>query len=431
MGYWTKEYLMRTFGGPLVQAQTIKDLMKPFFVPRIFSGLNLFLTEPQILPDAIDLIARETRNKRAFIVTDDYAVRFADKVKTPFIKRHGIKFKIWDGAKPDAPIDEVRDCARQMSAFKPDLIFAIGGGSSMDTAKAAWLLYEHPHVDLESLSPLVPLSLRNKAKLIAVPTTSGTGSEVSGIAVVSYPEGVKLPLAGALPEFVPDYAMLDPTFTSAMPKELTAGTGADALAHAIDAFMTPTADEMNRAIAVATIKMIFEWLPRAYEDGTDLMARMKMQYAATMAGIVLCNAGSGISHAMGHTIGGLFHQHHGRMVLLFVPYELQAYSIATDRHVELCDALGLPAEKSAEKCLANLIEKINELQRRLNLPVSLADAGITSQMLAEKMDFILDHTPTDPACYFGWYDLTREQFADIFEKAAGGKLLDLNSAPWR
>ena len=363
MTYWTHEYLLRTWGGPMVQAAFLRDVMKPFFVPRVFSGFNLFLDEPQLLPDAVDLIARECKSKRAFIVTDEYAVRFASKVMSPYKKRHGISFETWAKAQPDAPIDTVKDCAEQITKFEPDLIFALGGGSSMDTGKAAWLLYEHPDVKLEILSPLVPLNLRNKARLAAIPTTSGTGSEVSGVAVISFPDGVKLPVAGALPEFVPDFALLDPTLTVGMLPELTAGTGADALAHAIDGFMAPKCDEINQAIAQKTIEMIFKWLPRAYADGSDIMPRMKMQQAAMMAGIPLANAGSGISHALGHTIGGLFHIHHGVMVMLFITYELQVYSRVTDRYLELCDMLGVRDNDSDEMSLSNLIEKFRTFMK--------------------------------------------------------------------
>lgn len=431
MSYWTHEYLLRTWGGPMVQAEFLRDVMKPFFVPRVFSGFNLFLDKPQLLPDAVDLIARECKSKRAFIVTDEYAVRFAPKIMSPYEKRHGISFDTWAKAKPDAPIDTVKDCAEQIKRFKPDLIFALGGGSAMDTAKAAWLLYEHPDVKLEILSPLVPLNLRHKAKLVAIPTTSGTGSEVSGVAVISFPDGVKLPVAGALPEFVPDFALLDPTLTLGMPPELTAGTGADALAHAIDGFMAPKSDEINQAIAQKTIQMIFEWLPRAYADGGDIMPRMKMQQAAMMAGIPLANAGSGISHALGHTIGGLFHIHHGVMVLLFIPYELQVYSKVTDRFLTLCDMLGVRDPDSDENSLANLIAKIRNFMASLHLPTALKDAGVTVKDLEKHMDMILEQTPTDPAFYFGWYDLTREQLKDIFLSAYEGKLLDMQSDIWR
>ncbi len=431
MTYWTHEYLLRTWGGPMVQAEFLRDISKPFFTPRIFSGFNLFLEMPQLMPDAVDLVARECRSKRAFIVTDEYAQRFAPKVRSPYEKRHNIKFEMWAKAQPDAPIDTVRDCAAQIRKFEPDLIFALGGGSAMDTAKAAWLLYEHPGVKIEILSPLVPLNLRNKAKLVAIPTTSGTGSEVSGIAVISFPDGVKLPIGGALPEFVPDFALLDPTFTVGMPPALTAGTGGDALAHAIDGFMAPKSDELNQAIAVKAIQMIFEWLPRACADGDDIMPRMKMQQAAMMAGMPLANAGSGISHALGHTIGGLFHIHHGVMVLLFIPYELQVYSRATDRHLELCDALGVRDPDSEEKSLIQLIEKIRNLMIGLNLPISLKDAGVSMSDLEEKLGIILRQTPTDPAFYFGWYDLTEVQLKDIFLCAHEGRLLDLQSDMWR
>lgn len=400
-------------------------------MPRVFSGFNLFLDEPQLLPDAVDLIARECKSKRAFIVTDEYAVRFASKVMSPYKKRHGISFETWAKAQPDAPIDTVKDCAEQIKKFEPDLIFALGGGSAMDTAKAAWLLYEHPDVKLEILSPLVPLNLRNKAKLAAIPTTSGTGSEVSGVAVISFPDGVKLPVAGALPEFVPDFALLDPSLTVGMPPELTAGTGADALAHAIDGFMAPKSDEINQAIAQKTIEMIFKWLPRAYADGSDIMPRMKMQQAAMMAGIPLTNAGSGISHALGHTIGGLFHIHHGVMVLLFITYELQVYSKVTDRYLELCDMLGVRDNDSDEISLSNLIEKIRNFMKSLNLPIGLKDTGVTMDDLEKNMDIILEQTPTDPAFYFGWYDLNKEQLKDIFLCAYDGKLLDMKSETWR
>ncbi len=431
MSYWTHEYLLKTYGGPMVQAEYIRDMAKPFFTPRVFSGFNLFLNKSQLIPDAVDLIARESRSKRAFIVTDEYARRFAPQVQSPYEKRHGFRFDMWAKAQPDAPIDSVRDCAAQISRFGPDLIFALGGGSAMDTAKAAWLLYEHPGVNVESLSPLVPLNLRNKAKFVAIPTTSGTGSEVSGVAVISFPDGVKLPVAGALPEMVPDYALLDPTFTLGMPPELTAGTGGDALAHAIDGFMAPKSDELNQAIALKSIEMIFDWLPRAYADGSDIMARMKMQQAAMMAGIPLANGGSGMSHALGHTVGGLFHIHHGMMVLLFIPYELQVYARVTERHLKLCDMLGVRDPASDEKSLFNLIDRIRDLMKSLNMPIGLKDAGVALRDLEKNMDFMLDQAPTDPAFYFAWYDLNRDQLKDIFLAAHEGGMLDMNSDAWR
>jgi alcohol dehydrogenase class IV len=274
------------------------------------------------------------------------------------------------------------------------------------------------------------MNMRNRARLVAVPTTSGTGSEVSGVAVISFPDGVKLPVSGALPELVPDFALLDPTLTRDMPQELTAGTGGDALAHAIDGFLAPKSDELNQAIALKTIEMIFQWLPKAYRDGSDIMPRMKMQQAAMMAGIPLQNAGSGISHALGHTIGGLFHIHHGAMVLLFIPYELQVYSKTTDRYLQICDLLGV-RDTDDEKSLFNLIDKIRSLMKELNLPLGLKDAGVTRKDLDDNLDMILEQTPTDPAFYFGWFNLTRDQLEDIFLHAHEGDLLDMQADIWR
>jgi acetaldehyde dehydrogenase/alcohol dehydrogenase len=156
-----------------------------------------------------------------------------------------------------------------------------------------------------------------------------------------------------------------------------------------------------------------------------------MQQAAMMAGMPLSNAGSGISHALGHTIGGYFHIHHGAMVLLFLPYELQVYSKATDRYLEICDALGVREQSSSVQSLANLIAKIRGLMSELNLPLGLKDAGVSRHDFDKKIDFILDQTPTDPAFYFGWFDLNREQLMDVFLCAYEGKLLDMKSEIWR
>lgn len=150
-----------------------------------------------------------------------------------------------------------------------------------------------------------------------------------------------------------------------------------------------------------------------------------------MAGIPLSNVGSGISHALGHTIGGLYHIHHGAMVLLFIPYELQVYSKATDRHLEICDLLGIRDNSSDKKSLSNLIDKIRGLMSELHLAFSLKDAGIAKNDFEKNLDFILNQTPTDPAFYFGWFDLTREQLRDVFICAYDGKLLDMDSDLWR
>jgi hypothetical protein len=432
MGYWTQEYLLQTFGGPLVEAEFIWDMASAFFVPKVFMGYNLFLDRPGLLPDAVDYIARECPNKKAFLVTDDYAVQFVKKVTGPYEKRHGIRFEVWDGAKPDCPIDTVYACAEKMRAWEPTLIFGLGGGSSMDTAKGAWLVYEHPEIDLTQCGPLSPMNLRTRARLVAIPTTSGTGSEMSPTAVLSWPkDGVKIGTSGALPEFVPDFALLDPTLTVGMPAALTAGTGGDVLAHAIDAFLVPKANELCQCIALKAIQMVFEWLPRAYRNGKDLYARAKMQLAASMAGIPLGMAGSGISHAMGQTVGGLFHVHHGVTVILFIPYELQIYSRATDRYLELCDALGVRDKGSDEKSLLNLIDKIRGLMKDLGIPISLKEAGISRSELDSKMEEIVRNTKADPASWFNWYECTPAQWRDVYEHAYDGTLLDLKSDPWR
>lgn len=150
-----------------------------------------------------------------------------------------------------------------------------------------------------------------------------------------------------------------------------------------------------------------------------------------MAGIPLSNVGSGISHALGHTIGGLYHIHHGAMVLLFIPYELQVYSKATDRYLEICDVLGVRDNASEKKSLANLIEKIRGLMSELHLAISLKEAGVSLADFEKNLDFILDQTPTDPAFYFGWFDLTREQLMDVFTCAYDGKLLNMDAEIWR
>jgi alcohol dehydrogenase class IV len=229
------------------------------------------------------------------------------------------------------------------------------------------------------------------------------------------------------PELTPDYALLDPTLPAAMPPNLTAGTGMDVLAHAVDAVLCPAANDLTDAIGLRAIQMVFKYLPRAYRDGKDREARYRMHLASCMAGMILSQAGSGISHAMGHAFGGVFHVHHGVTVGLFLPYEIQAYAYISDKYLEICDALRVRV-KDDRKSLNNLIYKIRALMEEVDIPMTIKDIGVSKKEFEEKLDQLAVYAVGDPSNIIPPpYLLTVDQFKKLFRLAYTGKNLYLSS----
>jgi alcohol dehydrogenase class IV len=421
MTYWTDDpFLKRIL--PLATASFLKGLSTTFTSPNIFVGHNLLPAGAGLQPPPLNGIAARLTRKKAFIVTDEFANRFAKQVVTA-LEAAGVASEVWDKALPEPPIGNVRECGAAMTKFEPDLIVAVGGGSVMDTAKAAWILYEHPELeDLFNLSPFTPFTLRNKAILATFPTTSGTGSETTGVSVVTDPEvHRKVPLASG--ELIPDYAFLVPEFTKSMPPKLTLGTGLDALAHAWDCACLPASNEITDALALCAIEMIFKWLPRAIEDGDDMEARLKMIFAASIAGLAFGQGGISLTHSFGHSLGGLFNIHHGLAVAVFIPYATRYYAPITDKYLNICKTLECKG-KTDEESLNNLLNRLKDFFAQIGGPWTIKDLGITKDGLEEKMDKLVQYSMEDVMTAASPRPITGEQSEKFIRYAYEGKDID-------
>jgi acetaldehyde dehydrogenase/alcohol dehydrogenase len=336
--------------------------------------------------------------QRAFIVTDKplFDLGMCDRV-TQVLEDLGIRYEVFYDVEPDPSLDTVMRGVDLMNQFDPDVIIPVGGGSPMDAAKIMWLMYEHPETDFESLAmrfmdirkrvyELPPLG--RKAMLVAIPTTSGTGSEVTPFAVVTDSRtGMKYPLADYA--LTPHIAIVDPELVLNMPKALTAYGGLDALTHAIEAYVSVLASEFTNGMALEAIRLIFKYLPSAYENGAkDPKAREKVHYAATMAGMAFANAFLGVCHSLAHKLGSTFHVPHGLANALLLSHVIRynatdapfkqaifpqyKYPNAKYRYARIADHLGLGGDTEEEK-VELLIAEIEDLKRRLNIPASIHD----------------------------------------------------------
>ena len=396
-----------------------KDSGSTLFVPKLFFGVSAI---PEQGGGIVTYITPFCPKKRAFIVTDESVRTLAERVANSF-KARQFTAEIWDGTKPEVPLDNVKACAAAMTKFEPDLIVAVGGGSVMDMSKAAWIFYERPDItDLKTLSPAAPLGLRKKAHLLAVPTTSGTGSEVTSAAVLTDDAGGrKMPIASR--ELFPDFAAVDPSFTIGMPPKLTAGTGLDALAHAIDCVTSPASFDITDALALKAIELVFKYLPRAYRDPRDHEARLKMHIAATSAGIAFGNAAATLTHSLGHALGKVFHVHHGIAVGIFIPYTQQFYSAVTDKYVDVCKTLDIKGATN-EKKLANLVAAVRKLMKSIDVPLDLKGLGVTKEQLAQNMSKLVIDSLEDPDTFGSPRWITEAQCERLFWYAYEGKDVD-------
>jgi alcohol dehydrogenase class IV len=370
----------------------------------------------------MDSIGLRCSRKKAFIVTDEFSKRFASKA-VRFLESGGFKVEMWAGCQPEAPIEVVTECAQAIKGFEPDLIMAVGGGSVMDSAKAAWILYERPDIqDLRMVSPLDKLNLRKKALLAAVPTTAGTGSECTGAAVL-HDTAVHRKIPIAHEELVPDFAILVPEFTMTMPPKLTAGTGLDVLAHSMDSVTTPAGNEFTDPLALQAIEMVFKWLPRAYKNGQDREARHRMLIAATIAGVAFGMSGCHLTHSLGHSLGAVFNLHHGLAVGFFIPHTLQFCSTVTDKHLLICKALNIPARDAGDG-LVKLVGHVRSFMTRLGVPLTLKDMGIPRGDFEAKLDELVKYAYEDVDGYLSPRPIAAAQCAQVFQYAYDGRDID-------
>jgi len=397
-----------------------------------------FFASPEIVfgEDALSYLS-EIEGKRALIVTDDTMVRlgFADRVIS-HLQEAGIEVQVFAEVEPDPSLETVKRGAQAALAYEPDWIVGLGGGSPMDAAKAIWVLYERPDMEPEEISPIETLGLRQKARLITIPTTSGTGAEATWAIVLTDTEGQRKLVLGSR-ENVADIAIVDPIFVAELPPQLTADTGMDTLTHAVEGYTCTWHNDFSDNLCLKAIKLIFEYLPRAYEKG-DLEAREKMHNAATIAGLGFGNASAALAHSLGHALGAVFHVSHGRAVGLFLPYtiEFSARGSGT-RYAEIARFLGLPpspleggqppstgARGSEEEEAESLVSAIRGLLKRLGQPSTIAELGISPEEFETEMTKLVENAENDPCTVTSPRIPSTEEFERLFRYAFEGKSVD-------
>lgn len=362
------------------------------------------------LPVALDELKNVMDKKKVFIVTDEFLFTHGyTKPITNKLEELGITYTTFSDVQPDPTLASAKEGAKLMDSFKPDCIIAIGGGSAMDAGKIMWVLYEHPEIDFMDMAMRFSdirkrvytfPKMGEKAYFIAVPTSSGTGSEVTPFAVITDEKtGIKYPLADY--ELMPKMAIVDTDMMMDAPKGLTSASGIDAVTHCLEAYASMMATEYTDGLALRSIKTIFEYLPTAYENGQDVVAREKMANAATMAGMAFANAFLGVCHSMAHKLGAFFHIPHGIANALMIDLVLRfnasetpvkmgtfpqySYPHTLRRYAEVAENLGLGGNTDEEK-LENLIKAIDELKEKIGIKKTIRDYGVDEQEFLSKLD---------------------------------------------
>lgn len=335
--------------------------------------------------------------KRAYVTTGGHSMRrggFLGKVEET-LKSAGLEVMIHDGIQADPSVEEVYKGAAEMREFKPDLIVAIGGGSPIDATKAMWIFYEHPELKLEDvLEPFSVPPLRTKAHFVAIPSTSGTATEVTAFSVITdYSKGIKYPLADF--NLTPDMAILDLDIPQTMPRKLAAHTGMDALTHATEAYVSKFNNGFTDPLAKQAVSDIFGYIAAAVNGDKD--ARDKMHIAQCLAGMAFSNALLGITHSLAHKIGAIFHIPHGCANAILMPYVIQFNKkVAMSRYADLARVAGLPG-RTDEQLVISYEKAISALNDELGIPHTLKDYGVAEDLYLAHKDAIAHNAVLD-AC---------------------------------
>ncbi|MBT2201884.1 bifunctional acetaldehyde-CoA/alcohol dehydrogenase [Bacillus thuringiensis] len=393
------------------------------------NNMQWFKLPPKVFFEkhATQYLAKMPNISRAFIVTDPGMVElgYVDTV-THYLQQHlnDVKVGVFSEVEPDPSDETVFKGAEMMRSFKPDVIIALGGGSAMDAAKGMWLFYEYPEtkffgikqkfLDIRKRTCKFP-TLGQKAQFVAIPTTSGTGSEVTPFAVITDKKNnIKYPLADY--ELTPDVAIIDPQFVMTVPPHVTADTGMDVLTHAIEAYVSIMANDYTDGLALKAIDLVFKYLPRAYKNGNDEEAREKMHNASAIAGMAFANAFLGINHSLAHKLGPEFHIPHGRANAILMPHVIRynaikprkhalfpkyEHFVADERYAYIARTLGLPAS-TVEEGVESLVQAIISLGKELNINMSIAEQGVKQEAFENVVDVLSERafedqcTPANP-----------------------------------
>jgi acetaldehyde dehydrogenase/alcohol dehydrogenase len=357
--------------------------------------------------------------KKAFIITGETISRLHGDKVTKILEEYKIQYKVFSNVHPDPDLEDIQNGLNSINEFKPDLIIALGGGSAMDAAKIIWLLYEHPDLNFEDIA-LRFMDMRkriykfsklgHKASLVAIPTTSGTGSEVTPFAVITDSKNkMKYPIADY--ELTPDMAIIDPELIKSMPRSLTAASGIDAITHSMEALVAITASEYTDGLVYESLDILFKYLPISYNEGNkNLEAREKVHYAATIAGMAFANAFLGVCHAMAHQIGAAFHIPHGVANALLLPHVIRynscdnpakqsifsqyTHPIAKQKYAKLASFLNLKGNTEDEK-IDSLIKAVEDMKKTLDIPRNIIEAGVSEEEFRSKLEELTDRAFDD------------------------------------
>ncbi|MCT4596215.1 MAG: iron-containing alcohol dehydrogenase [Anaeromicrobium sp.] len=354
--------------------------------------------------------------KRAILVTGGSSMKrfgFLDQAKE-YLEKAGMEVIIFDGVEPNPSVETVEAGAKAMLEFGPEWVVAIGGGSALDAAKIMWAFYEHPELKFEDIiEPGSLPKLRNKAKFVAIPSTSGTASEITAFSVITDVENhIKYPIVSY--EITPDIAILDPQLPAKMPPHITANTGMDVLAHAIEAWVSTSATSYTDPIALEAIRLVFDKLSAAYENGGDMEARKDMHNASTLAGMAFTNASLGLVHSLAHKIGGEFGITHGLTNAILMPYIVQYNRTATDKVEKLEKLLGIE----------DLPHAIKELNKKLNIPLTfkeVTEVEIKEDKFLEVLERMSKNAFEDPCTLTNPRSSSPEDVAMIYKSAFYGE----------
>lgn len=397
------------------------------------------------MPVALNELRDVLGKKRAFLVTDSFLyMNGYTKPITDKLDELGIVYTVFSNVQPDPTLANATEGAKAMTAFQPDCIIALGGGSAMDAGKIMWVMYEHPEVDFQDMAMrFVDIRKRvytfpkmgEKAYFVAIPTSSGTGSEVTPFAVITDQEtGVKYPLADY--QLMPNMAIIDTDNMMSQPKGLTSASGVDVLTHALEAYASVMATDYTDGLALKAMKNVFDYLPVAYEDGTNVEARNKMADASCMAGMAFANAFLGVCHSMAHKLGAFHHLPHGVANALLISlvidfnssecppkmgtFSQYQYPHTLARYAECARFCGIQA-KDDKEAVAKLIEKIEDLKQRVGIKKCIKDYGIDEKYFLDNLDAMVEQAFDDQCTGANpRYPLMRE-IKDMYLKAYYGK----------
>lgn len=383
--------------------------------------MNTFSIKPKIYFDKGSIEYLNTiKNKRVCIVTDPFMVKSGavDKIVNIF-KNNKVYFEIFSDIRPDPPVETVAAGVNKMRNFKPDVIIALGGGSSIDATKSI-ILFTVKILNAEGLK-------YNRPLFIAIPTTSGTGSEVTSFSVITMGT-TKFPLIDD--DLIPDIAIIDADFVKTVPAQITADTAMDVLTHAIESYVSTNNSDYTDAFAEKAVKLVFEYLLRAYKNGNDVIAREKLHNASCMAGMAFTNANLGINHSIAHTIGGNFHIPHGRANAIVLPYVIkynaniepnEEETETARRYAELSRILGLPCS-SIKQGVNSLIYAVNILIKETNTPRNLKETKVDRNELFNKLESMVDAVLKDNCTRTNPRIPNKEDIGKLIEEVYGEQL---------